>query len=160
MRLHKNRNALQRGSALIEIAAAYGLLVMVAMLTLKAAVNASTAQMWTVKQAMTDAFITRESALASRISFDEITGSSSLWALYPTTTSSTVTIGKLPGGQDVVATLYRTRIPDSNNLPSAGGSGTANTNPGETEAWKLQSLLSYTIADRDYVKTRTTLRTR
>lgn len=160
MRNNRQRKSKQRGSTLVEIAMSYGVLVIIAMLTLKASVNASTAQMWTVKQAMTDAFITKESALASRYPFDEVTGNSSLWALYPSTTASTVTIGKLPGGQEVTAKLYRTRIPDSNNLASAGGSGTSTTNPGGTEAWKLQSLLSYQVGDKTYVKTRTTLRTR
>ncbi|MAS95808.1 MAG: hypothetical protein CMO55_21605 [Verrucomicrobiales bacterium] len=160
MRNLKHRKSRERGSALIEIAVSYGVLVTIAVLTLKASVNASTAQMWTVKQAMTDAFVTRESALASRYPFDEVTGDSSLWALYPSTSASTVTVGKLPGGAEVTAKLYRTRIPDSNNLPSAGGSGTSTTNPGGTEAWKLQSVLAYTVGDKEYVKTRTTLRTR
>ncbi|MEX2579334.1 MAG: hypothetical protein WD342_09770 [Verrucomicrobiales bacterium] len=160
MHLRKTTRSRQRASALIEIAVAYGTLVMVALITLKASINTSASQVWTVKQSMTDAYITRESALASRIPFDDITGDSSLWALYPDVTTSTPVIGKLPGGTDVVGTLHRTRIPDSNNLVSKGGSGTLSTNPGSSEAWRLQSMLVYQVADTKYVKTRTTLRIR
>jgi len=162
MRIHqKNRTReKQRGSALIEIALSYSVLVLVAFITLKATINASASQTWTVQQSMTDAYITQESAFASRYPFDEISSDGSLWALYPDVTTSTVTVGRMPGGGEVAATLHRTRIPDSNNLASAGGSGTATTNPGGTEAWKLQSMLVYTVADKEYVKTRTTLRIR
>ena len=150
----------QRGSALIEVAVAYGTLATVALLTLKAAVNTTSSQAWTVKQSMSDAYLTRETALASRVPFDDVTSDGSLWALYPNVTTSTVEIGKLPGGAPVIAVLHRTRIPDSNNLASAGGTGTNNTNPGGTEAWKLQSLLVYSIGQKEYVKTRTALRIR
>jgi len=150
----------QRGSALIEISLSYATLVIVALLTLKASVNATSNQAWTVKQSMSDAFIMQETALASRIPFSEVTGTSSLWANSPGITTSTVTIGKLPGGQPVTATIHRTRIPDSNNLAAGGGVGTLTTNPAESEAWKLQSLLVYTVGERNYVKSRTFLRIR
>ena len=150
----------QRASVLIEVAIAYGTLVTVAVLTLKAAVNTTSSQAWTVKQSMSDAYLTRETSLASRIPFDDATGDGSLWALHPNVTTSSVEIGKLPGGTPVLATVHRTRIPDPNNLTTAGGVATASTNPGGTEAWKLQSLLVYTIGQREYVKTRTALRIR
>jgi len=160
MRLQRQRNVRERGSALIEIALSYATLVAVALLSLKASVNATSGQTWTIKQAMSDAFITRETALASRIPFDTLTGTDSLWARSPALATSTVTMGKLPGGQAVTATLRRTRIPDANNLPAGGGTGTATTNPSGSEAWKLQSLLSYTVAEKTYVKSRTVLRIR
>lgn len=160
MRLTPQPRRLERGSALIEIAMSYGALVIVALLTLKASVNATATQAWTVKQSMTDAFITRESALASRIPFDEVVGSSSLWTLSPGVSTSLTTIGKLPGGQPVTATVYRTRIPNANNLPSAGGTGTATTNPSGSETWSLQSILVYKVGDRQYMKSRTVLRVR
>ncbi|MCB1206699.1 MAG: hypothetical protein KDN18_20745 [Verrucomicrobiae bacterium] len=150
----------QRGSALIEISLSYATLVIVALLSLKASVNATSGQTWTVKQSMSDAYITRETALASRIPYDVLTGASSPWSNYPSVSTSTVTIGKLPGGQLVTATLHRTRIPDANNLSSAGGTGTATSNPSGTEAWKVQSILAYTVGDRQYVKSRTVLRIR
>lgn len=158
LRFTQKRN--QKGSALIEVAVSYSVLVMVALITLKASLNTSASQSWTVKQAMTDAYLTRETALATRVPFDAINSDSSLWAMAPNVTTSTVVVGRLPGGRLVTAQLHRTRIPAPNNLSSAGGSGTASSNPGGTEGWKLQSLLSYSIGDKDYVKTRTTLRTR
>src|SRR5690606_26518557 len=113
-------------------------LVIVALLSLRASVNVTAGQAWTIKQAMSDAYITRETALASRIPFDTLAGPSSPWAAHPSVSTSTVTFGKLPGGQAVTATIHRTRVPDANNLPSAGGSGTATSNPTGTEAWKVQ----------------------
>ncbi len=138
----------------------YATLVIISLLTLKASLNATAGQAWTVKQAMSDAYITRESALASRIPFEAITGSSSLWPPHPSISTSTVAIGRLPGGQVVNATIHRTRIPDTNNLPAAGGTGTAVSNPTGSEAWKLQSILAYQVGDRQYVKSRTILRIR
>lgn len=157
---HHRSGSRQRGSALIEISLSYATLVIVALLTLKASVNATSGQTWTIKQSMTDAYITRESALASRIPFDTLVSASSLWPRNPTVSTSTVTLGKLPGGQLVTGTLHRTRFPDARNLPAAGGTGTATTNPSGSEAWKVQSILSYNVGDRQYVKSRTVLRIR
>jgi len=157
---YQQRKNTQKGSALVEIAFSYAALVLVGLITLKATYTASASQAWTVKQSMTDAYVTRETALASRFPFDEITTDASLWALSPNTTQSIVTIGKMPGGTPVEATLYRTRIPDPNNLVTAGGAGTSTTNPGATEAWQLQSMLVYSVTDKTYVKTRTVLRIR
>lgn len=160
MRIAKSKRKLVSGSALIEISLSYATLVFVAMVTLRASLNATSNQAWTVKQTMSDAFITRETALATRVPFSEITGASSLWPVNPSVSTSSVTIGTLPGGQLVAGTLHRTRIPDTNNLPSASGTGTATTNPSSSEAWKLQSILVYMVGDKQYVKSRTVLRTR
>lgn len=154
-----NRNQ-QRGSALIEISVSYATLLIVSVLIFKASVNAIATQNWTVKQSLTDAYITRETALASRVPFAELTGGSSLWPLYPAKATSIVTIGKLPGASAATATLHRTRIADTNNLATAGGSGTDETNPSDSEAWKLQSILVYSVGERQYVKSRTMLRIR
>lgn len=160
MRFNRHHRGNEKGSALIEISMSYATLVIVALLTLKASVNATSGQAWTIKQAMSDAFVTRETAMASRVPFDLLTGGSSPWALYPSVSTTTVTMGKLPGGKVVTGTVHRTRIPDPNNLPSAGGTGTTTTNPGATEAWKVQSILSYTIGSKTYMKSRTVLRIR
>ena len=160
MHLRRQHRSRQRGSALIEISLSYATLVIVAMLSLKASVNATSGQTWTIKQTMSDAFITRETALASRMPFDTIVGSDSPWSTSPSVTTSTVTLGKLPGGQLVTGTLHRTRTPDPNNLPAAGGTGNANTNPSGSEAWRIQSILAYSVGDRQYVKSRTVLRIR
>lgn len=150
----------QAGGALIEISIAYAALVIVGLLGLKAAINLSSSQAWTVRQAMTDAYMTREVAVAQRVPFDEIVASGSAWPRFPTVSTSEVVIGRLPGGAEVTATIHRTRVPDPNNRPAAGGSGNATSNPANTEAWRLQSILSYDILDRTYVKTRTILRVR
>lgn len=160
MRITHRSQVRDRGSALVEISMSYAALVIVALLTLKASINATAGQAWTVKQAMSDTYIARESALASRIPFEDLTGTSSLWPAHPAVATSTVEIGKLPGGQAVNATIHRTRFPDANNLPASGGSGTAASNPTGTEAWKLQSILAYEAGGRQYVKSRTVLRIR
>jgi hypothetical protein len=160
MQAPRQKRNRERGSALIEISLSYATLVLVALLSLRATVNATATQAWTVKQSMSDAFIMRETALASRIPFSDLVGSTSLWARSPSVSTTTVTIGKLPGGAAVTATLHRTRVPDTNNLPSAGGTGTSTTNPAGTEAWELQSLLVYTVGGKQYVKSRTVLRIR
>ena len=160
MKLRRQRRPGQRGSALIEIAMSYGTLVIVALLTLKASLNATSGQTWTIKQAMSDAYITRETALASRVPFEALTGGGSLWPASPAVANSTVTIGRLPGGRTVTGTLNRTRYADTNNLAAAGGTGTATTNPSGTEAWRVQSILSYELGGRTYVKSRTVLRIR
>lgn len=159
LRLSRNRARI-RGSALVEVAMGYGMLVIVAMISLKSSINAVTGQSWTVKQTMSDAFLTRETALASRIPFDDAIGASSSWPVSPDVATSTVTIGRLPGGNLVSATLHRTRIADTNNLTTAGGSGTAATNPHAFESWRLQSILVYEVNGRSYMKSRTTVRTR
>ncbi|MDF1823932.1 MAG: hypothetical protein P1U68_04775 [Verrucomicrobiales bacterium] len=149
-----------RGYALIEIAASYAALVIVALITLRSTMNNVSGQQWTVKQAMTDAYLTRETALASRVPFTEIRSNSSPWPEEPDVSTQTVPVGRLPGGTVVSATLHRTRIPDANNLNSGSGTGNSNSNPALSEAWKLQSILVYTVGNKEYVKTRTTLRVR
>jgi len=159
-----------RGSILIESTFAFSVLTIVAMLLLSSTRNATTTQQWTVIQGMTDAYMTRELALAQRIPYDDFQASDSDWSLLPTLLPETVEIGKLPGGVPLVGTITRTRQPDEGNLTTAGGntttatnangSVTANSNPFGLEAWKLQSFLTYTVGNDEYVKSRTTLRIR
>lgn len=150
----------ERGSLIIEVCLGWGILLVIASLMLKAHVNITSGQRWTVVQAMTDASMTRETALANRLPFEELTANGTPWPTYPSVAAQTITIGRLPGGVPVSAMLRRTKFPDANNLVTAGGSGNSATNPASTEAWKLQSFLSYQISGRDYVKSRTTLRIR
>lgn len=161
MQLKRHNVGRKKGYALIEIAASYAAIVIVALITLRSTLNNINGQQWTAKQAMTDAFLTRETALASRIPFQNIRSDTSLWPLDADDISTdTVVIGKLPGGRNVTAELTRSRVPDSNNLASGSGLGTGATNPSASEAWKLHSVLSYQIKGKTYVKTRTTLRVR
>lgn len=160
MKLTIPHHSRKKGSALIEIALSFAALVTVSLLSLKASAVTASSVSWTVKQAMTDAFITQETALSSRIPFEIAVSNASPWPVYPAISTTQVEIGKLPGARPVTATLHRTRFADENNLTSAGGSGTADSNPSGSEAWKLESLLVYEISNRQYVKSRTTLRVR
>lgn len=150
----------RRGSIILEVALAYGMLMALALVFLKSAVSLTSGQRWTVIQAMTDAFMTRESAIGNRLPFDEIKETGSPFPTFPSLAETTVTIGHLPGGVPLTGTLRRTKQPDANNLPAAGGSGTGDSNPAGMEAWKLQSFLVYSIGSRTYVKSRTTVRVR
>lgn len=154
---HQKRN---RGSALVDIAMSFAALVTVSLLSLKASTVTASSLSWTVKQAMTDAYITRETAMSSRVPFETAVSNGSPWPAYPSISTTQVVIGKLPGAKEVSATLHRTRVADGNNLAAAGGTGTADSNPSSSEAWKLESFLVYDISNRQYVKSRTTLRVR
>lgn len=134
--------------------------MVLAFLSLKASMGVATSQQWTVMQTLTDACLTREVALGSRLPFDEIKGDSSPWPVYPSMDTSTVTVGRMPGGKAVTATLKRTRRPVLTNLADGGGIGDQTSNPASMEGWKIQSLLIYKVGQRDYVKSRTTLRVR
>jgi hypothetical protein len=52
----------------------------------------------------------------------------------------------------------RTRLPDDNNYPVDGGSGTLSSNPAGMKVWNFQSLLVYDVGGRRYVKSRTVVR--
>jgi hypothetical protein len=55
--------------------------------------------------------------------------------------------------------VTRTRLPDPGNYPIDGGTGTVNTNPAAMKVWKVQSVLTYRVGNRNYAKSRTVLRT-
>ncbi len=110
-------------------------------------------------QNVSDAYLTFEKAYAQRIPFEDLVTASSPWPVYPAKSEATVTLGTLPGGRTLSGNVIRTRIPDDNNLPPHGGSGTASTNPAEMQTWRLQSHVTYTINGREYVKSRTIVRT-
>lgn len=149
-----------RGSVLIEAAAAIALIGLVAMMLLRSSVNALSGRYWTMMQNMSDAYLTYEVALSQRVPMDQVVGETTLWPVNPTLATTTVEVGRLPGGTPVTATLHRTRVAHANNLPSAGGTGTATSNPARMEVWKLQSHLVYTIGEATYRKSRTVVRVR
>ncbi len=161
--LRNNRRNRIRAALMIEVAAGFGAMLVVSLLLLKAALTVTSVQRWTVTQGLTDSYMSREVALGKRLPFEGVGGfmaGGSSFPSFPTVATTTVTVGRLPGGKAVTASLRRTRMPSSNNLPSAGGTGTAATNPTGSQAWQLQSYLTYKISGRDYVKSRTTLRVR
>ncbi len=157
---HSKRRTRNRGTLLLEISAGFGALLIVSLLLLKAALAVTAVQTWTVVQGLSDAHMSLEVAMGKRVPYGDFMAAGSIYPAYPTVSSSTVTVGKLPGGRAVTGTIRRTRLPMSNNLPTAGGIGTAVTNPTGTEAWQLQSYLTYQVSGRDYVKSRTVLRAR
>lgn len=144
---------------LVETVVALVILTIVSLALFKGAMNTLAPRQWSLTQNISDAYLTYEKAYAERIPFDELTATASPWPVYPNKAELTVTIGTLPGGRTLTGKVIRTRKPDSNNLPAAGGSGTATTNPSEMQTWTVQSLLIYELHDREYVKTRSIVRT-
>jgi hypothetical protein len=157
---HKFRTGkLRSGSILVETTIAIVLLTSIGLVLFKGTLNIIAPRQWALSQNLTDAYLTYEKAYAERIEFSELISASSDWPVFPAKSEFSVTLGTLPGGRSLSGTMIRTRIADPNNLATAGGSGDSTTNPSELQTWKLQSHLIYTIAGRDYVKSRTVVRT-
>jgi hypothetical protein len=123
------------------------------LLLLKSAMVGLSSNQWTVMQTLTDAYLTRETALASRTPLADILGADSPWpdpeSDVPPRNESTVDLGKIAGGNSVTGQLVRFRT----NETSADDSSTG------TAVYRLYSVLSYRVGGKDYYKTRTTLRT-
>ncbi|MEM9079743.1 MAG: hypothetical protein AAGC74_03520 [Verrucomicrobiota bacterium] len=111
-------------------------------------------------QALTDAFMTAPHAQAESIDFDRLVGGASPYPIYPNQTTTTVTIGTLPSGTVLTGTLITYRQASENNLASAGGTGDTTTNPARVESWLIESHLIYTVNNQEYVKSRSSVRTR
>ncbi len=143
---------------IVEMTVAMSLLATIGLVVLKSSIDLMAPRQWIIYQNVSDAYISYEQAYAERISFEELTKNGSPWPLYPSRSTEEIEIGKLAGGHPIMATIIRTRIANENNLPSTGGTGTVITNPSETETWQIQSHLTYTIGDDEYVKSRTVVR--
>ena len=128
------------------------ILAALGLILLKLSLNILVPRQWALQQTVTDAYMTYERAYAQRIPFETITAANSPWPLSPTTSQSTVELGRLPGASAITGTVYRTRIEDN----SAATSG---TNPAGMKIWRLQSVVSYKIGKREYLKSRTVVRT-
>lgn len=148
------------GSMLVEITVAISLLVFLAMFLLKGNLTTLEAGNWTIAQNMTDAYMTYEKAYAEQVPFEDFLGDSSDWPLYPLNAEQTVEVGKFPGGNAYFGKVVRTRIPDTKNLATDGGSGDDFTNPSGIEIWRLKSVLTYQVDGKDYHKVRTVVRAR
>lgn len=138
---------------------ALAILAIVGLSLFKGALDTLAPRQWSLHQTISDAYLTYEKAYMERIPFDELTATASPWPVYPDKLEETVTIGTLPGGRALTGKVIRTRKPDANNFPAYGGTGTSATNPSELQTWITQSLLVYRINDREYVKTRSIVRT-
>ena len=150
---------LKRGSVLIEAIIALTLLLVVSLVILKGTMNILAPRQWTMVQNVSDAYLSYEKAYAQRIPFDTLTDASSPWPVYPAKSEGPVTLGTLPGGRTLTGNVIRTRTPDANNLPAFGGDATTATNPAEMQTWILHSHITYMISGREYVKSRTIVRT-
>lgn len=139
------------------------LLVMLGLVLLKLSLNVLTPRQWMLQQTVTDAYMSYERAYAERIPFDSLVANNSPW---PASTGSTVNkittsveVGRLPGGVPIIGAITRTRLPDPGNYPIDGGTGTVDTNPAAMKVWRVQSVLTYQVGNRTYAKSRTVLRT-
>lgn len=158
-RARKSGRRFARGSALIEVTMALSVLTIIGLLLFKGSINALYPRQWTLEQTLSDAYLTYEKAYAQRIPFSDLTTAGSPWPAQPdSSVLENVEIGRIPGGTPIYAKVIRTRIPDTNNYSTEGGSGTPATNPSAMKVWKVQSILSYQIGDRNYVKSRTVVR--
>jgi len=143
---------------LLEATYAMAFLSALGLVLLKLSINITAPRQWTLQATITDAYMTYEKAYAQRLPFSELLGSSSPWPQYPAKSEFEVELGRLPGGAPIEGTVIRTRIPDGNNFPTDGGSGTTTTNPAGMKVWKFQSLVVYEVGGREYVKSRTVVR--
>ena len=140
------------GSVLLEVSIAMGLAAVVALVVMRASLLALSSNQWTIMQTLTDAYLTRESALSNRVPVADLTAAPSAWPDAavddPPRNEQTVEVGRLAGGKPVTATLTRFRV---NETP------VADTDTG-LAVWRLHSVLTYQVADQQYVKSRSTLR--
>ena len=143
----------ESGIVLMEVTVALGLAVFLSLLVMKGSLLALSGNQWTVMQTLSDAYMTRETALSNRIPMSDLTDSPSRWpdqiADNPPYAVETVTLGVLPSGKAVQGQLTRFR---TNETPAKSADVTL-------VVWRLYSVLSFSAGDKPYVKTRTTLRT-
>ncbi len=105
-------------------------------------------------QTITDAYMSGELALAESVEFEDI---ATEFPEEPNQIEINVLVGTVPPDIQINGTVIRTSTPSNNNLTETG---TINTNPAQVESFILKSYLTYNIAGRSYVKSRTTVRTR
>ena len=143
------------------------ILTVLGLVLLKMALNVLNPRQWTMQQSVSDAYMTYERAFAERVPFDVLTAAApnSPWPIFPATTSVQVEIGRLPrygaafpNGIPIMGTVVRSRSADPGNYPADGGAGTLETNPAAMKVWKAQSVLTYTVGNRTYAKSRTVMR--
>jgi type II secretory pathway pseudopilin PulG len=163
-RLIRKARSLRRGMMLLESMLALSILTVIGLVLLKLSLNILHPRQWTLQQTLTDAYLTYERSYAERITFEDLLANGSPWPVFPTTSTTSVEIGRLPGGAPVNGTLMRTRIADTANYPIDGGDPTKTQaevlaiNPAAMKIWKVQSVVTYTIGNRTYAKSRTVLR--
>ncbi|MEY4484649.1 MAG: hypothetical protein RL693_2101 [Verrucomicrobiota bacterium] len=162
MKPHAWQRKLQ-GSILLEVSMGFALLIIVSLLLMKLSMVALANRSWVVQQTFSDAYCTKETALAKRIPFNTLTKSNSEICLWPTGVENAVTkdvvMGKLgngAGNTSVTGTVKRFKEPINVALPA----GADVDNPASVESYLVQSVLSYKIHGQTYYKTRSTIRTK
>lgn len=143
---------------LIEAMVTLSILTMIGLILLKISLNILHPRQWTLQQTITDAYLTYERSYAERIPFEQLVSEQSPWPASPQTQTTDVEIGRLPGNHPIFGKVIRTRIPADTNFPIDGGSGNPTINPASMKIWKAQSVLSYEIGGKDYLKSRTVIR--
>lgn len=156
---------------LLESMLALSVLTVMGLVLLKLSLNILHPRQWTLRQTLTDAYLTYERAYAERIPFESLTANNSPWPVFPNTSTTGVEIGRLPrvlpdfpNGVPVIGTVMRTRIADTTNYPIDGGDASRTRdqalalNPAATKVWKVQSVITYTIGTQTYAKSRTVIR--
>ncbi|MCF7785991.1 MAG: hypothetical protein K9N47_07710 [Prosthecobacter sp.] len=137
------------GSLLIEVSVTLALTSALALLIMRASLLAISGNQWTIMQTLTDAYLSRESALSNRLPYADLTSVQSAWPNLDTDPAKeqTVTLGRVAGGQVVQGTLKRFRTSEvASNLEAP------------LTVWRVYSILSYRIGSQEYVKSRSTLR--
>lgn len=147
---------------------AMSVLTVLGLVLLKLSMNILQPRQWVLQQAVSDAYMTFERASAERIPFETLLAAGSPWPASTVNAAGTpvtvnvattqVQVGSLPGGRPIMGTVTRTRFPDTGNYPIDGGSGTLASNPAAMKVWKVQSVLTYRVGNRSYMKSRTVLR--
>jgi len=156
--LRKPRSRSRRGFLLVETTLSLGILTIIGILMLKLSLNILHPRQWTMQNVVSDAYMTYERAYAERVPFNEAIASGSPWPRFPEVATEEVEMGRLPGGRPLMGNVTRTRMPDANNFPIDGGTGTVASNPASMKVWRLQSVVAYEIGGRRYYKSRTVIR--
>jgi hypothetical protein len=152
--LHNQRPQLRtrRGSLIIEATVSVAFASVLTLLLLKGSLVGLSSNQWTVMQTLTDAYLTKETALANRIPLEDILGANSEWpdplTDIPPRKEMTVSLGKLAGGTAVQGQLVRFRTNETQ-----GDDAVTNS-----DIYRLYSVLTYRVGDKDYYKSRSTLR--
>ena len=138
----------ERGGLLPEVSVALAAATFLALFVLRSSMVVLHSNQWVILQTMTDAWLTGETALASRAPFVSLQED----GYWPAGAGAerTVTLGRLAADRPVTATLRRFSVEEPVSIGIAGA---------DTRLIRLHSVLTYRVGDQDYVKSRTTVRT-
>jgi hypothetical protein len=148
--IHMRRRWSRRGSVLVEASIALGAATLLSLLMMKATLLAIGGNDWTTMQTLTDSIITRETAMANRMPFADITSGGSLWpdVSQGVPASVSVELGKIMGGKAISGELTRFRVNEAD----------ASDPEVNLAVWRLHSVIKYKVGEHEYVKSSSTLR--